>query len=67
MGKKSAQLTVNAEDKEKMNQFRQELDKELDNAIKGHEFKMVYIGFLTLFLFIGLIYLSVKFQLPLFN
>ncbi len=49
------------EDKEKINQFRQELGKELDHAIEHHEFKMVYIGIATLALFVGVIYAAWKF------
>lgn len=67
MGKKSTQIVVDEQGKEKINQFRQELDQELDDAIEHHEFKMVYIGILTLVAFASLIYLSVKFQLPFFN
>lgn len=68
MSKKSAFPRVdaanNAANKEKLAQFRKDLENELEKAIDHHEFKMVYIGFATLFVFAGIIYLSVKFQLP---
>jgi heme/copper-type cytochrome/quinol oxidase subunit 2 len=46
---------------EKLQQFRQNLDKEIDHAIEGHETKMVYIGFVTLFVFATVIYSAWKF------
>lgn len=49
------------ESKEKIEQFRQELNKELDAAIEHHEFKMVYIGIATLVVFVAVIYAAWKF------
>lgn len=47
--------------KEKIEQFRQELDEEIDHAIDHHEFKMVYIGIATLVVSAGVIYAAWKF------
>lgn len=65
MVKKPLSPKLDTSGKEKVTQFRQDLETELHKAIDRHEFKMVYIGFATLFVFAGIIYLSVKFQLPL--
>jgi hypothetical protein len=67
MSRKPVRSRIDAAGKEKINEFRQNLNQELEEAIEHHEFKMVYIGFATLFVFAGVIYLSVKFQLPFFN
>jgi uncharacterized membrane protein YheB (UPF0754 family) len=61
MGKQGKRSIVASEAKEKVNQFRQELDEELEQAIEHHEFKMVYIGIATLALFVGVIYAAWKF------
>jgi 50S ribosomal subunit-associated GTPase HflX len=54
-------IVVSEAKKEKIDQFRQELDQKLDQAIEHHEFKMVYIGIATLALFVGVIYAAWKF------
>ncbi|MDJ0714598.1 MAG: hypothetical protein QNJ54_10310 [Prochloraceae cyanobacterium] len=46
---------------QKINQFRQELDRELEKAIEDHELKMVFIGIATLVFFVSVIYLAWKF------
>jgi hypothetical protein len=46
---------------ERITQFKQEMDEELEQAIESHEFKMVYIGIATLAVFAGIIYLAWKF------
>jgi|GEM_PF-1340264 len=46
---------------DKITQFKQELNEELEHAIESHEFKMVYIGIATLVVFAGVIYLAWKF------
>ncbi|WP_035990581.1 hypothetical protein [Leptolyngbya sp. KIOST-1] len=46
---------------DKIQQFRQDLDQELEHAIEGHEFKMVYIGIATLIAFASVIYLAWKY------
>ncbi|HSM83329.1 MAG TPA: hypothetical protein VLS96_16710 [Nodosilinea sp.] len=46
---------------QKLEQFRQDLNQELEHAIEGHEFKMVYIGIATLIAFAAVIYLAWKF------
>lgn len=45
----------------KLKQFRQDLNEELEHAIEGHEFKMVYIGIATLVAFASVIYLAWKY------
>jgi hypothetical protein len=67
MVRKAQRPPVDQADKEKINEFRQELNQKLEDAIEHHEFKMVYIGFATLFAFAGVIYLAVKFPLPFLN
>lgn len=67
MARKPSRLTVDAADKAKMNQFREDLNQELEHAIEHHEFKMVYIGIGTLALFAGVIYAAVKYPLPFFH
>lgn len=66
MNKSNNPRPVKAADKEQIEQFRQDLESEIDKAIDHHEFKMVYIGIATLAAFAGVIYLSIKFQLPFF-
>jgi hypothetical protein len=61
MAKQSSRAIVDPAAKEKIDQFRQELDQKLDQAIDHHEFKMVYIGIATLALFVGVIYAAWKF------
>lgn len=61
MAKQSSRAVVDSAAKEKIAQFRQELDQKLDQAIDHHEFKMVYIGIATLALFVGVIYAAWKF------
>ncbi len=65
MAKQSSRTVVNSANhsaaQEKIEQFRQELDQKLDQAIDHHEFKMVYIGIATLALFVGVIYAAWKF------
>lgn len=61
MAKQSSRAIVDPAAQEKIDQFRQELDQKLDQAIDHHEFKMVYIGIATLALFIGVIYTAWKF------
>ncbi|WP_017300804.1 hypothetical protein [Nodosilinea nodulosa] len=46
---------------EKIQQFRQHLNDEIEHAIEGHEFKMVYIGIATLVAFASVIYLAWKY------
>ena len=46
---------------ERITQFKQELNEELEHAVESHEFKMVYIGIATLAVFAGIIYLAWKF------
>lgn len=46
---------------EKFQQFRQDLDERIDQAIDHHEFKMVYIGIATLVVFASVIYAAWKF------
>ncbi|MBD1821950.1 hypothetical protein H6F51_05485 [Cyanobacteria bacterium FACHB-DQ100] len=67
MVRKAQRLPVDQTGKEKINEFRQELNQKLEDAIEHHEFKMVYIGFATLFAFAGVIYLAVKVPLPFFH
>ncbi|MBD1846717.1 hypothetical protein H6F89_25570 [Cyanobacteria bacterium FACHB-63] len=67
MVRKAQRPPVDQTGKEKINEFRQELNQKLEDAIEHHEFKMVYIGFATLFAFAGVIYLAVKFPLPFFH
>ena len=66
MNKSNSPRSVSAADREQIEQFRQDLETELDKAIDHHEFKMVYIGIATLAAFAGVIYLSIKYQLPFF-
>ena len=66
MNKSNNPRPVSAADKEQIEQFRQDLESEIDKAIDHHEFKMVYIGIAPLAAFAGVIYLSIKFQLPFF-
>jgi hypothetical protein len=67
MVRKAQHPPVDQADKEKINEFRHELNQKLEDAIEHHEFKMVYIGFATLFAFAGVIYLAVKFPFPFLN
>jgi hypothetical protein len=66
MSRRERPRPINPADKEQMDQFRKDLEVELDKALDHHEFKMVYIGIATLAAFAGVIYLSVKYQLPFF-
>ncbi|MFQ4138652.1 hypothetical protein PGN35_020295 [Nodosilinea sp. PGN35] len=61
MAKRAYQSLNDPQASEKLQQFRQVLDEELEHAIEGHEFKMVYIGIATLALFASVIYLAWKF------
>lgn len=67
MARKPQRPPVDQAGKEKINEFRQALNEELEDAIEHHEFKMVYIGIATLFAFAGVIYLAVKYPLPFLN
>lgn len=67
MARKVQRPPIDPAGKEKLNEFREELSQELEDAIEHHEFKMVYIGFATLFAFAGVIYLAVKFPIPFLN
>lgn len=67
MVKRAQRPPVDQTGKAKINEFRQELNQQIEDAIEHHEFKMVYVGFATLFVFAGIIYLAVKFPLPFFN
>ncbi len=61
MTKRAYQSLNDPQANEKLQEFRQNLDEELEHAIEGHEFKMIYIGFATLFIFATVIYLAWKF------
>ncbi|MCU0526732.1 MAG: hypothetical protein MUF72_18135 [Elainella sp. Prado103] len=61
MAKRTSQSIVDPTAQSKIDQFRQELDEKIDQAIDHHEFKMVYIGIATLILFVGVIYAAWKF------
>lgn len=61
MSKRVSRSLSDPQAQEKIEQFRQELDQQLDRAIDHHEFKMVYIGIATLVVFAGVIYAAWKF------
>lgn len=61
MAKRAYQSLNDPQANEKLQEFRQNLNEELEHAIEGHEFKMIYIGFATLFVFATVIYLAWKF------
>ncbi|MBE9138423.1 hypothetical protein IQ254_14705 [Nodosilinea sp. LEGE 07088] len=61
MAKPVPQSFKDSQADEKLQQFRQDLNQELEHAIEGHEFKMVYIGIATLVAFTLVIYLAWKF------
>lgn len=61
MVKRAAKLPKDPQSAERIEQFKQELNEELEHAIESHEFKMVYIGIATLVLFAAVIYLAWKF------
>jgi 2',3'-cyclic-nucleotide 2'-phosphodiesterase (5'-nucleotidase family) len=59
MTQQKPQRSVNdPEVSEKIEQFRQELEDQLEHSIEGHETKMIYIGFATLFIFAIVLYLA---------
>ena len=61
MGKPLNRPIADAAAKQEIEQFRQEMDQELEHAIEHHEFKMVYIGIATLAAFAAAIYAAWKF------
>lgn len=61
MRKKAQKAPINLQSDERIAQFRQDISEEIEHAIEGHEFKMVYIGIATLAMFIAVIYLAWKF------
>lgn len=66
MSKPTDPQTIDSSEANPVEKFRQDLESELDKAIDHHEFKMVYIGIATLVLFAGVIYASVRYDLPFF-
>ncbi|PSR16710.1 hypothetical protein C8255_16380 [filamentous cyanobacterium CCP3] len=61
MAKRAYQPLNDPQAGDKLKQFRQDLNEELEHAIEGHEFKMVYIGIGTLIAFASVIYLAWKY------
>jgi hypothetical protein len=61
MVKRASRPLNDSQADEKIQQFRQDLSHELEHAIEGHEFKMVYIGIATLVVFASVIYLAWRF------
>lgn len=61
MNKRVSRSVSDLKAQEKLQQFRQDLDEQIDQAIDHHEFKMVYIGIATLVVFAGVIYAAWKF------
>ncbi|WP_088893878.1 hypothetical protein [Leptolyngbya ohadii] len=61
MSKRVSRLISDPQAQEKIAEFRQELDEQIDQAIDHHEFKMVYIGIATLVIFAGVIFAAWKF------
>lgn len=61
MAKRAYKSLNDSQANEKLQQFRKNLNEELEHAIEGHEYKMIYIGFATLFIFAAAIYLAWKF------
>jgi len=61
MGKPYSRPIADADAKQEIEQFRQEMDEKLEDAIEHHEFKMVHIGIATLAAFAAAIYAAWKF------
>lgn len=62
MARKVYRPIKDAQAAEKMDAFRSSIAEEVDEAIEGHESKMIYIGFATLAVFATVLYGAYKIQ-----
>ena len=62
MARKVVRPIKDPQAKEKIEQFRKDIEHEVEHEIDGHESKMIYIGFATLGLFAIVLYGAWKIQ-----